>query len=77
MLNLKSILLLNKRWNHTIVHQMNDLASIYSNNDVLLFLLQISKQPHRMKCYDQLEVKKRDTDGFENLHEKTTKLSVM
>ena len=46
------------------------------NNNVLLFPLQIWKQPHRIKCSDQFRVNKRDTDCFEHLHEENTKPSV-
>ena len=40
------------------------------NNDVLLFQLQILKQPHRIKCSDQFRVNKQDTDCFEHLDKK-------
>ena len=48
-------------------------SQAYNNNDVLLFLLQIWKQPRRIKCSDQFRVNKRDTDCFEYLHEENTK----
>ena len=48
-------------------------SQAYNNNDVLLFPLQIWKQTHRIKCSDQLRVKKQDTDCFEHLHAENTK----
>ena len=33
------------------------------------------KQPHRIKCFHQFRISKRDTDCFEHLHEENTKLS--
>ena len=49
------------------------ISRAYNNNDELLFPLQIWKQPHRIKCSEQLRVNKRDTDCFEHLHEENTK----
>ena len=46
------------------------------NNNVLLFPLQIWKQPHQIKCFDQFSVSKRFTYCFEHLHKENTKLSV-
>ena len=51
-------------------------SQAYINNDVLLFPLQIWKQPHQIKCSDRFRVTKRDTDCFEHLHEENTKPSV-
>ena len=51
-------------------------SEAYSNNDTLLFPLQIWKQPHRIKCSEQFRVNKQDTDCFEHLHEENTKLTV-
>ena len=51
-------------------------SQAYVNNDVLLFPLQIWKQPHRIKCSDQFRVNKQDIDCFEHLHEENTKPSV-
>ena len=45
-------------------------------NNVLLFPLQIWKQPHRIKCSDQFTVNKRDTGCSEHLHGRNTKTSV-
>ena len=41
-----------------------------------LFSLQIWKQPHQIKCFDQFRVNKWDTDYVEDQHEENTKLSV-
>ena len=49
-------------------------SQAYNKNEVL-FSLQLSKQPHRIKCSDQFIVNKRDTEYFEHLHEKNTKPS--
>ena len=68
-----STLLLNVPWSPTFLYQMTSQAY---NNNVLLFPLQIWKQPHRIKCSDQFRVNKRDTDCFEHLHEENTKPSV-
>ena len=46
------------------------------NNDILLFPLEVWKQPHRIKCSDQFRVKKQDTDCLEHLHKKNAKPSV-
>ena len=43
-------------------------SQTYNNNDVLLFPLQIWKQPHRIKHSDQFRVNKRDTNCFEHLY---------
>ena len=43
------------------------------NNNVLLFPLQIWKQPYRIKCSDQFRINKQDTDCFKHLHEENTK----
>ena len=51
-------------------------SQAYNNNDALLFSLQIWKQPHRITCFDQFRVNKRDTDYFEDQHEENAKLSV-
>ena len=51
-------------------------SQAYNNNDVLLFPLQILKQPHIIKYSDHFKVNKRDIDCFEHLHEENTKLSV-
>ena len=50
-------------------------SQTYNNKDVLLFPLQIRKQPHRIKCSDQFRVNKQHTDCFEHLYEKNTKPS--
>ena len=49
-------------------------SQAYNKNEVF-FSLQLSKQPHRIKCSDQFIVNKRDTEYFEHLHEKNTKPS--
>ena len=51
-------------------------SQAYNNNDVLLFPLQISKQPHRRNCTEQFRVKKRDTDCLEHMHKENAKPSV-
>ena len=49
-------------------------SQAYNKNEVF-FSLQLSKQPHRIKCSDQFIVNKRDTEYFEHLHEKYLKPS--
>ena len=44
-----------------------------NNNDILLFPLQIWKQPHQIKSSDQFTVNTQDTDCFEHLHEENAK----
>ena len=51
-------------------------SQAYNNNDAALFSLQIWKQPHQIKCFDQFRVNKWDTDYVEDQHEENTKLSV-
>ena len=52
----------------------NDLTSqVYNNNDILLFPVQIWKQPHRIKCSDKFKVNKQETDYFEHPHVENTK----
>ena len=48
-------------------------SQAYNNNDVLLFPLQIWKQPQQIKCSDQFTVHKWDISSFEHLHEENTK----
>ena len=48
-------------------------SQAYNNYDVLLFPLQIWKQPHWIKCSDQFRVYKQDTDCFEHLYKENTK----
>ena len=48
-------------------------SQAYNNDDVLLFLLQIWKQPHRIKRSDQFRVNEQYTNCFEHLHEENTK----
>ena len=51
------------------------MTSQACNKNEILLLLQILKKTHRIKCFDQFIVNKRDTEYFEHLHEKNTKLS--
>ena len=49
------------------------ISQAYNNNDVLLFPLQIWKQPHQNKVFWPVQLMKKILTVFEHLHEDNTK----